>query len=87
MYIYIDCQSSILSHMVPELNIIGFVGIAKAASENPSVPYSTDSPCPRYALSVPLRAQRSLRAQRVVAGSIFLNEQIDKKRKKPATYP
>ena len=37
----------------------------KAASENPSVPYGTDSPFPRCTLNV------SLRSQRMVAGSFF----------------
>ena len=50
VYICIDCQSSILSHMVPEF-INRFVATAKAASENPSIPYSTDSPFPRCWLS------------------------------------
>ena len=84
MYICIECQSSILSHMVPELNysfdLLQLQRLHRKIHRSRTVQIHHSL----VAGSVPRSwLNASLLAQRLVAGSLFLNE---KKRKNWASY-
>ena len=89
MYICIECQSSILSHMVPELNysfdLLQLQRLHRKIHRSRTVQIHHSL----IAGSVPRSwLNASLLAQRLVAGSIFLNEKTrtNKTQKKWASY-